>query len=397
MDFYDTVIIGAGAAGLFCAWNLSAAKMPFLLLERGGKAGRKLAASGGGHANFTNENMAPDCFTGNGAAKFCKFALKEFTPKDNLNFISSLNLHYIQKNNGKYFMRDPASALVAKLLEKIDVHLALNAAVSHIAYKSGIFDIHAGSQLIQCERLVLAPGSPASPVLAQCPDCWAILEKLGLPVLEQRPALAPLIYPDSNYREFGELSGLSVHVKTSVHPDHGKHPYFEDQLLFTHFGLSGPAILNISLYFNAGETLCVDFLPQRNFEKLCDEGGGKTAQEILARHLPRKLARMLLPETLRERKCANLSRQERQLLGTHVNNRAFAGLRTGGLSRAEICAGGVDLAALDPRSMQARNIPGLYVIGEAQNVAGHLGGYNLHWAMASAKMAARHIATNTKR
>lgn len=387
----DTVIVGAGAAGLFCAWELARANKPFLMLEGGEKAGRKLAACGGGHANFSNSVITSECYAGLEAQVFCKYALRKITLNEISSFISCLGFNFHQKENGKYFIRESASALVAKLLKTIGDRLILNARVSQIESRPREFTVHFKNKFIKCKNLILAPGSPANPKLAQCPDCWAILKAMGLPITPARPALAPLIYPDNHYGEFVELSGLSLPVKANINPIREDYNYIVDSLLFTHFGLSGPVILNLSLYFNKGDTLHVDFLPHFNFEKLCDERGRQTPQQILNKLLPRKLSLTLLPKTLSNRKCATLSRKERQELGIAVNAREFANLRLGGLARAEICAGGVELGSLNPYTMQTRDFPGLYVIGEAQNVAGRLGGYNIHWAFASAMLAAKNI------
>lgn len=392
----DTVIVGAGAAGLYCAYLLGEAKVPCLVLERGNIPGRKLAASGGGHANFSNANMAASFFEGAGAKEFCQRALKAHTPEKLLNRISRFGLHYIQKDKGKYFLLEPARKLVECLLNGIKGNISLNTAAHGITPCGNKFEIHTKRGTLRCRRLILAPGSPARPKLAQCPDCWQLPRDLDLPVLPPRPALTPLLYTDDSCAKFAELSGNSIHVHATLLPRLDSRPEISGSLMFAHFGLSGPAILNISLYFQENDVLLLNFLPEENFEQLCDAAGSKTALEILRERMPPRLAKALLPENLAQRKCAELSRKERKVLGKAVNAREFAKLRPGGLARAEICAGGVRLDALDPYTMQTLKYPRLYVLGEAQNVAGPIGGYNLHWAFASATCAAQAVLKDLK-
>ena len=386
-DHHKTIIIGAGAAGLFCAWLLAKSGQPFLLLEQGGQAGRKLAISGGGHANFTNAHLASSRYLGSGQNNFCEYALGQFDSNQLLKIINSLNLHYQIKNDGQFFLREKASLFRDRLLAPVMANLCTNVRALSILREGNAFKIFCPQKIFSCEHLILAPGSPARPELALCSDCWEILRNFDVPLIPLKPALAPLLFPEDKYRNFAALSGLSVNVEASL-SNQPNAPVFKDSMLFTHFGLSGPAILNSSLYFNENSTLLINFMPGENFEKMCDSEGAKTPSGILKNFLPSKLAEQLLPPELQKRKCAELSRKQRQLLGRLVHASAFENLKAAGLAKAEVCAGGVNTGALNPQTMQLLKMPNLHIIGEAQNITGQLGGYNLHWAFASAWCAA---------
>ena len=380
---FDAIILGAGAAGLFCAALAGQRGKRVLLLDHNDEPGRKILISGGGRCNFTNVNTAPERFlTAN--PHFAKSALSRFTPHDFLALIESYAIAWHEKTLGQLFCDGSARQVVELLLAecaKGGVTLRLGAAAGPVEHRDGQFHVAGAS----AQSLVIATGGPSIPKLGASGLAYDLARQFGLKVVEPRPALVPLTLGGDEVL-FRELSGVSAPVVAKC----GK-AAFAEAALFTHRGLSGPAILQVSSYWRRGEAVGIDFLPGHDAGWL---GAAKRAA-------PRKLVRKLLAETLSERLATVLAERlavdgELGQYGDKALNTADTALRnwqfhpngSEGFAKAEVTAGGISTAELSSQSMAAKRVPGLYAIGEAVDVTGWLGGYNFQWAWASAAAAA---------
>ena len=383
---YDAIVLGAGAAGLFCAAQAGQRGRRVLLLDHNAEAGRKILISGGGRCNFTNLHTAsqfgPERFL-SANPHFAKSALSRYAPRDFLDLIEAYGIAWHEKTLGQLFCDGSARQVVDLLLEecaKGGVTLRLGAPVGPVEHRDGAFHV-AGAT---APALVIATGGPSIPKLGASGLAYDLARQFGLKVVEPRPALVPLTLGGDEVL-FRELSGVSAPVVARC----GK-GVFAEAALFTHRGLSGPAVLQVSSYWKRGDPVGIDFLPGQ-------QAGWLSAAKRAA---PRKSARKLLGETLSERLAVVLAErlgidgelglQTDQALGTAeaaLRNWQFNPNGSEGFAKAEVTIGGISTAELSSQTMEARRVPGLYVIGEAVDVTGWLGGYNFHWAWASAAAA----------
>ena len=380
---YDAIVLGAGAAGLFCATLAGQRGKRVLLLDHNDEPGRKILISGGGRCNFTNLHTAPERFI-SANPHFAKSALSRFTPHDFLALIEAYGIAWHEKTLGQLFCDGSARQVVDLLLAecvKGGVTLRLGEQVGPVEHRDGLFHVAGES----ASALVIATGGPSIPKLGASGLAYDLARQFGLKVVEPRPALVPLTLGGDEVL-FRELSGVSAPVVAKC----GK-AAFAEAALFTHRGLSGPAILQVSSYWKRGEPVGIDFLPGHDAGWL---NGAKRAA-------PRKLVRKLLAETLSERLATVLAERleldgELGQYGDKVLGAAEAALRgwqfnpngSEGFAKAEVTVGGISTAELSSQTMEARRMPGLYAIGEAVDVTGWLGGYNFQWAWASAAAAA---------
>lgn len=386
----DICIVGAGAAGLFAAWLLSGRGLKVLVLEAGGRPGRKLAISGGGHANFTNLDMSREKFLAPPSDKFCIPALQAWTPAQMIEFVEKAGFSIEEKKKGKLLLVEPAIKLVKFLLQECQkqaVQFHFNERLLKLTAEEGGFLAESDSLVARTPLAILALGSPARPKLASCLYCWKILSDMGHKVFPAKPALTPLNYTKKSQDYLRALSGVSASVRITLINGLAPDKIFEDDLLFTFTGLSGPAILRASLYFTAQSSLVIDFLPNLDFAEALARRAKKTPRSLLSTFLPPRLADAIIPPEMARRNAAELSKKDRALLGGRINAWRVSDLKAAGLESAEVCSGGVDLGELNPRTMESKLFRGLYICGETQNVTGELGGYNLHWAFASARLA----------
>ena len=383
---YDAIVLGAGAAGLFCAAQAGQRGRRVLLLDHNAEAGRKILISGGGRCNFTNlhtsSQFGPERFL-SANPHFAKSALSRYAPRDFLDLIEAYGIAWHEKTLGQLFCDGSARQVVDLLLEecaKGGVTLRLGAPVGPVEHRDGAFHV-AGAT---APALVIATGGPSIPKLGASGLAYDLARQFGLKVVEPRPALVPLTLGGDEVL-FRELSGVSAPVVARC----GK-GVFAEAALFTHRGLSGPAVLQVSSYWKRGDPVGIDFLPGQ-------QAGWLSAAKRAA---PRKSARKLLGETLSERLAVVLAErlgidgelglQTDQALGTAeaaLRNWQFNPNGSEGFAKAEVTIGGISTAELSSQTMEARRVPGLYVIGEAVDVTGWLGGYNFHWAWASAAAA----------
>ena len=380
MNQYDAIILGAGAAGLFCAAVAGQRGRRVLLIDHNDEPGRKILISGGGRCNFTNLNTAPDRFL-SANPHFAKSALSRYTARDFLALVDSYDIAWHEKTLGQLFCDGSAKQIVAMLTQecaKGGVTLRYGAPAGAIEHRDGQFYAAGAS----APALVIATGGPSIPKLGASSTAYELARQFGLKVVQPRPALVPLTLAGEDTL-FTELSGVSAEVVAKC----GK-ASFREAALFTHRGLSGPAILQISSYWQRGDDVRIDFLP--------DAAPGWLTEA--KRSQPRAALRRVLP--LPERLAATLS--ERLGLSSDLGNQSDKAVRAAeerlrswafmpngseGYAKAEVTAGGISTAELSSQTMAARKVPGLYAIGEAVDVTGWLGGYNFQWAWASAYAA----------
>ncbi|WP_300299362.1 NAD(P)/FAD-dependent oxidoreductase [Ferrovibrio sp.] len=388
---HDVIVLGAGGAGLFCAGIAAQRGKRVLVLDHAAKAGEKIRISGGGRCNFTNQHAtAADFLSGN--PHFAKSALRRFTPQD---FIALVNRHGIawhEKTLGQLFCDGPSQQIIDLLLAECqrgpgDVKLQLNTRIERVEKTPEGFRVHtASADMFEAPKLVVATGGPSIPKMGATGLAYDIARQFGLTVIPPKPALVPLVFGPEDTRRFDGLAGVAVpDVETSI----GKRR-FREALLFTHKGLSGPAVLQISSYwefFNRQQPISINLLPGMDlFAVLKAARAQHPKQDIatqLALHLPARLAKRLCDLAQMDGRLADLSDAKFRTLTALAQHWRLTPAGTEGFSKAEVTLGGVDTAALSSQTMEANKVPGLYFIGEAVDVTGHLGGFNFQWAWSS--------------
>ncbi|WMY74487.1 NAD(P)/FAD-dependent oxidoreductase [Buttiauxella selenatireducens] len=394
MEKFDTVIIGAGAAGMFCAAMAGQAGSRVLLIDNGKKPGRKILMSGGGRCNFTNLYIEPAAYLSQNP-HFCKSALARYTQWDFIDMVGKHGIAWHEKTLGQLFCDDSAQQIVDMLVaecEKGQVTTRLRSEVLSIERDENGYTIQLNGDSVQAAKLVIATGGLSMPGLGATPFGYKIAEQFGLKVLPTRAGLVPFTLHKPLLEQLQVLSGVSV--PSVITAQNGVS--FRESLLFTHRGLSGPAVLQLSSYWQPGEFVSVNLLPDTDLDELLNEQRNahpnQSLKNTLAIVLPKRLVECLqqlgqIPDvTLKQLN----SRQQSELLETlqdwRVQPNGTEGYRT-----AEVTLGGVDTNELSSRTMEARNVPGLYFIGEVMDVSGWLGGYNFQWAWSSAWACAQDL------
>ncbi len=388
-------ILGAGAAGLFCAGLLAQRGFRVCVLDHAPAPGRKILISGGGRANFTHLHSGPEHFLSQNP-HFAKSALARYTPQQFVTLVERHGIAYHAKTPGQLFCDGSARQLVDMLLaEAQGTELRLGTEIAEVQHEPGRFTLHlkTGPPLVT-EKLIVATGGLSIPKLGATGFGYRIAEQFGLQVVPPRPALVPFIFAPEDLARFESLAGISTEARLSLALGNKRRPaqQFRDKLLFTHRGLSGPAALQISSYWREGATLAADLAPEQHLTApLLNPGGRRDASSLanaLAAHLPRRLAErlaVLAPSPSWTNPA--LAELEQRL---HAWPLTPAG--TEGYPKAEVTAGGVSTQDLHAHSLESKSTPGLYFLGEVVDVTGHLGGHNFHWAWASAYAAAEDIA-----
>jgi predicted Rossmann fold flavoprotein len=373
---FDAIIIGGGAAGLFCAAEAGKRGRRIAVLEHSDRVGKKILISGGGRANFTNVHCRPENFLSSNP-HFAKSALASYRPAD---FISLIELHripYHEKTLGQLFC-DRSARDITDILElecrQGKVEIFRDTRVEEIT-RTTRFVLRAGENQFESPALVIATGGLSIPKMGATPFGYQIARQFGLAIRECRPALVPLLLPG-----FSDLAGVSTEIVASA----GKQQ-FREKMLFTHRGLSGPAILQISSYWKATESILIDLLPDCDVTPEIQRHRPEVLRTALRAHLPQRLADKwmdLYPSHGWSQ--AALSAYDRQLHQWEITPTG-----TEGYEKAEVTAGGVDTDELSAKTMESRRVPGLFFIGEVVDVTGQLGGFNFQWAWSSAFSAAR--------
>ncbi|MFW2852109.1 NAD(P)/FAD-dependent oxidoreductase [Sphingomonas sp. TX0543] len=385
---YDAIVLGAGAAGLMCAATAGQRGRRVLLIDHADRPGKKILISGGGRCNFTNLGTAPDRFI-SANPHFARSALARYGPADFLELVGRHRIAWHEKTLGQLFCDGSARQIVDMLLEECDrgaVDLTLGDKVAGIDHADARFCVSLGEQTASAPALVIATGGPSIPKMGATGFAYDVARRFRLKVVEPRPALVPLTLGE-NEQLFRTLSGVSADIVAKA----GR-AAFREAALFTHRGLSGPAILQTSSYWRHGDAVAIDFLPDHAagwLKQAKRTSPRMTLGKTLAGVLPDRLAATLsdrigLTGELANIPDARLNDAEQMLAGWR-----FTPNGTEGFAKAEVTAGGVSTAELSSQTMGARRIPGLHFIGEAVDVTGWLGGYNFQWAWASGWAAAQ--------
>lgn len=378
------IVIGAGAAGMMCAIRAAQRGRSVILLDHAKMPGEKIRISGGGRCNFTNIHAGPKNFLSTNP-HFCKSALARFTPSDFIAMVDRHKIAWHEKTLGQLFCDDSAKQIIRMLLDEMQAagaSLHVRTEIAGVEKTEAGFHVSTSEGAYECRSLVIASGGKSIPKMGATGFAYRIAEQFGLPLIETRPGLVPLTVDQAMLESLSELSGIAVPAEIR----NGK-AAFREALLFTHRGLSGPAILQISSYWREGDDITLDIEPDidllGHLKKARRANGRQSAQTALGEILPKRLAQYL---TERERitgHMADLSDKVLLRLANAVQNWTIRPSGSEGYRTAEVTLGGVDTAALDSRTMAAKHVPGLYFIGECVDVTGWLGGYNFQWAWAS--------------
>jgi predicted Rossmann fold flavoprotein len=386
MQDYDAIILGAGGAGLMAAATAGQAGARVAVIDHADRPGKKILISGGGRCNFTNTGTVPERFLSENR-HFAKSALSRYTQWDFIALVDRHGIAWHEKTLGQLFCDGSARQIVAMLLDecaKGGVDIRLSASVGEIGHTDGRFTV-AG---ITAPNLVIATGGPSIPKMGATGIAYDIAWRFGLNVIRPRPALVPLTLGPEDVL-FRELSGVACPVTARV-----RDVAFDEAALFTHKGLSGPAILQVSSYWSPGEPVSLTVL--RDAARTLRDARRQTPRAhlkaALADHLPRRLADALAQRLGIETELGNTSDARLDAAAATLENLTFHPTGTEGYAKAEVTAGGIDTAELSSRTMEARKVPGLYAIGEAVDVTGWLGGYNFQWAWSSGVAAGQAIA-----
>ncbi|APZ99157.1 hypothetical protein BWQ93_12125 [Sphingopyxis sp. QXT-31] len=385
---YDAIVLGAGAAGLMCAAVAGQRGRRVLLLDHADQVGKKILISGGGRCNFTNIHTRPDAYI-SANPHFAKSALARYTPADFIALVAAYGIAYHEKTLGQLFCDGSAKQIVALLLEecaKGQVDVRVGQPVGAVSHADGRFTVRFGDQDFTAPALVIATGGPSIPKMGATGFAYDLARQFGLKVVEPRPALVPLTLGGDDVL-FRDLSGIAAPVEARA----GK-AAFREAALFTHKGLSGPAILQVSSYWRHGEPVTIDFLPDAAPGWLTEAKRSRpraTLASVLA--LPDRLAqtladRLALPGELAAQTDRKLADAEARL-----KRWTFRPNGTEGFAKAEVTIGGIATAGLSSQTMMAKSVANLYAVGEAVDVTGWLGGYNFQWAWASGNAAGQVI------
>ncbi|AZI34985.1 putative flavoprotein [Caenibius tardaugens NBRC 16725] len=386
----DAIILGAGAAGLMCAAQAGQRGRRVLVIEGADRPGKKILISGGGRCNFTNLHVAPDRYL-SANPHFAKSALSRYTPDDFLALVGAYGIAWHEKTLGQLFCDGSARQIVDMLLDEVTKgggNVACGHTITSVSHADGLFRVTTDSTTFAAPALVIATGGPSIPKMGASGFAYDLARQFGLKVVEPRPALVPLTLSGDDAL-FRDLSGVATEVNARA----GK-ACFREAALFTHRGLSGPAILQISSYWRKGDAIGIDFLPDRAPGWLVATKAASpraTLRSVLKEALPDRLANTLadklgLDGILAGQTDACLRDLERQLADWR-----FIPNGSEGFAKAEVTVGGISTAELSSKTMEAKRVPGLYVVGEAVDVTGWLGGYNFQWAWASGWAAAQSI------
>ena len=382
-QIFDFAVIGGGAAGLWALRGLRDKKV--VIIEGNARLGAKVLASGGGKCNFTNRFLSPENFICSNP-HFIKSFLAKFGTDQVLDFIDYHNIPYEERDNGKLFTLSGANSIVQALLEEgeSENHQFLMECLVHDVEKLSdkeLFAIETSSGKVLARKVIVASGGLSFPKLGATNIGSKLARKFGMKVEPLKPALAGLRYPENVAADFASLTGIAITARATV----GKR-VFQDQLLFTHRGFSGPLALNCSLFVDGATEIQFDFAPDLDVMTLIQDcrSGKKSLANVLSEYLPKAVVKVLLQG--REYNLAQMKKAEVEAVGQAFNRHTMVISQVDGYDRAEVTRGGLSVDEVFPKTMECRKCPGLYFIGEALDVTGMLGGYNIHWAWASAQM-----------
>jgi len=393
MQKSNVVIIGAGASGLMCAIEAAKRGRSVLLLDSANKPGKKILMSGGGRCNFTNYSVDAENFISQNP-HFCKSALSRFTQWDFLALIDQYQIPFHERDHGQLFCDDSAKDILNMLLsecEKFEVKIQLNCKIQQIKkLTENEFQLSTDKQTIQCQSLVIATGGLSIPKMGATPFGYQVAQQFGVNVLPTQAGLVPFTLQPEDKEKLSPLSGIAVPCVVS-----NEKQSFKENVLFTHRGLSGPAILQISSYWQAGETIMVNFLPEMNVTEALlqkrSEHIKMQLKNILAEWLPKRLLAALITSKLLETSIQDMPDKQVKLIAKAIEQWQIKPNATEGYRTAEVTLGGVDCAAISSKTMESQSVSGLYFVGEVLDVTGWLGGYNFQWAWSSGWCSGQYV------
>jgi predicted Rossmann fold flavoprotein len=387
---FDVVILGAGAAGMMAAIEAGRRGRRVLVLDHASAPGEKIRISGGGRCNFTNIGAGPKNFLSTNP-HFCKSALAGYTPRDFLDMVERHGIAWHEKTLGQLFCDNSAKDIIAMLLKEMrdaGVTLRLKQAISSVTRMGERFDIVVSDGAVMTDALIVATGGKSIPKMGATGLAYDIARQFGLPLVEPRPGLVPFTLEPGLLERLAPLAGVAVDAEVR----HGK-TAFREAVLFTHRGLSGPAILQISSYWREGDAVTLALEPDVDvfaaLKRAKAENGRQALSTALAQILPKRLAQYLAEQHGATGNLAEFPDAKLQAIAASVQNWQVKPAGSEGYRTAEVTLGGVDTAALNSKTMAAKSVPGLYFIGECVDVTGWLGGYNFQWAWSSGVAAGR--------
>jgi predicted Rossmann fold flavoprotein len=388
----DVVVIGGGAAGLMCALTAGRRGRRVLVLEKTNRCGKKILMSGGGRCNFTNTGTTPANFL-SANRHFCKSALARYTPADFITMVEAHGIAYHEKELGQLFCDESSKQIVRMLLDECalaGVQVETSCAIEEVQASSDTgFRLKTNKGSLHAEALVVATGGLSIPSLGASDFGYTLAKDFGHAVLPLSAGLVPLTLSGKHLEHYAELAGVALPVSARC----GKGPYgkarFDNALLFTHRGISGPAILQTSNYWQPGVELRIDLSPELELLPYLQERQAESTElrNVLAERIPKRLAQRLCELFLPDRPMRQLNEPQLQDIAARLHDWPIVASGTEGYRTAEVTLGGVDTDQLSSSTMQSRLVPGLYFIGEVVDVTGWLGGYNFQWAWASGHAA----------
>lgn len=391
MTDHDVIIIGAGAAGLMCAMEAGKRVRKVLCLDHADRAAKKILISGGGHCNFTNLEISAEHYL-SGNEHFCKSALARYTQHDFMALVQRHGIAYHEKTSGQLFCDKSAKEIVTMLLKECrdaGVTIRLGCRIRRIK-KDRFFQVQSSLGNFECESLVVATGGLSYPGLGASGFGHRIARQFGLNVIEPRPGLVPLIFSREDADRFKGLAGLSMDVMVTCSKRE-----IRESLLFTHKGLSGPAILQLSSYWKLGDTLAIDLLPDLDLHEALREQKIRRPKSylktVLSEYLPNRFTQRICDLWIKNRPMNQIPDKELKHLSRTLHQWEVKPKGTKGYETAEVTVGGVDTDELSSRTMESKKVKGLYFIGEVADVTGDLGGYNLQWAWSSGYCAGQFV------
>lgn len=394
-NHYDVIIIGAGAAGLFCAFNAAARDKRVLVLDHANKVGKKILMSGGGRCNFTNLNTTHENFSSQNP-HFCKSALSQYSAYDFLALVEKHKIDYVEKEAGQLFCKHSSKDILQMLLQECAqgaVKIYKKCAIEKIAY-AGQFNLSASCGEFIADSLVIATGGLSIPTLGATGFGYEIAKQFGHTLVETSAALVPFVLSKKWLTRVNPLAGVALPVRVSCDKD-GKSVSISDDMLFTHRGLSGPAILKLSSHWQPGIQIHIDLLPAVDIRQHISEQMAEHAEQLLvnnlAKLLPKKVACFICEPALQDKKLKQLTKTELELLEQKLHHWDIRPEGTEGYKTAEVTAGGVSTDKISSRTFESALQKNLYFIGEVLDVTGELGGYNFQWAWSSAWCAANSL------
>lgn len=381
---YEVIIIGAGAAGLMCAIEAGQRQRRVLVLDKSNKPGKKILMSGGGRCNFTNTTTTPSNFLSHNP-QFCISALKRYTPWDFIAKVERHKIPYVEKSIGQLFCQEKSVSILNILLDecsKNNINIQLNQTLTDIKKKENLFTIQSNNKTYTADALVVATGGLSIPTLGSSPLGYHIAAQFGLAVHPTRAGLVPLTLHTFDKEKYASLTGISVESTVECNQQS-----FKENILFTHRGLSGPAILQISSFWQPGDALHCTLLPDLNLAKILLDAqrtqGESQLKTILGQYLAKRLLEVFFEETLLGKPIKQLNTHDHQKILETLQHLSIKPNGTEGYRTAEVTLGGVDCNELCSKRFESKKVPGLFFIGEVVDVTGWLGGYNFQWAWSS--------------